>query len=287
MSCEKFFKNSNLFGFKRCSKLFGIKNILRETFKNSDISITLYQDKIIEVTSVEQINEILKSYHESLLGGHVGISRMKNNIRRFYNWSTLTKDIRDFVKRCPICEKTKVIKHTKAPMMIRSTASEPFQKVFIDFVGEINPPSAKGHKYIFTAICDLSKFVIAVPTYDCTAETAARAFVKHIALKYNIPQEVISDNGTAFQSKLFHEITKLFKIKKIFTTPYRPQANSVERYHRSLNQYMRAYASVNQMHGINFLITLPSLITIQLIQLLDIHHTLWFSDTTSSYLLKF
>lgn len=83
--------------------------------------------------------------------------------------------------------------------------------------------------------------MVAVPTYDCTAESAARVFVKHIILKHNIPEEVISDNGSAFLAESFNEIMKLFKIKKVFTTPYWPQANAVERYHRSLAQYMRAF----------------------------------------------
>lgn len=190
---------------------------------------------------MEDIQEILNAYHKTLLGGHAGISRMKNNIKKFYSWPSMTKDVREFIKNCPVCEKSKIQKHTRMPMQITSTASEPFQKVYIDFVGEINPPSAKGHKHIFTAICDLTKYVIAVPTYDCTAESAARAFVKHLLLKHNIPSEVISDNGPAFFSDLFKEINRLFKIKKVFTTPYRPQANTVERFHRTLAQYLRAF----------------------------------------------
>lgn len=222
---------------------FELKANLREIFRNSGISITIFQNRIIEVATAEDIDEILKSYHESLLGGHVGISRMKNNVKRFYSWPTLTKDIREFVRKCPTCERTKVMRHTKTPMQIRSTSSEPFERVYIDFVGEVNPPSEKGHKYIFTATCDLTKFVVATPTYDCTAESAARSFVKHIVLKHNVPREVVSDNGPAFISELFGEITKLLRVRRIFTAPYHPQSNVVERYHRSLAQYMRAFTA--------------------------------------------
>lgn len=226
---------------KDASDYFELKRLIRQIFKDNDMTISIYQNKIVEVTEIEDIAEILSAYHNSLLGGHTGTGRMRSSIKRFYNWPSLFQDVEAYVKACPICEKTKVTRHTRSPMQIRSTASEPFQKIYIDFVGEINPPSAKGHKYIFTAICDLTKFVIAVPTYDCTAESAARAFVKHIILKHNIPEEVISDNGSAFLAELFNEIMKLFKIKKVFTTPYWPQANAVERYHRSLAQYMRAF----------------------------------------------
>lgn len=127
---------------------FELKRLTREIFKNGSVAISIYQNRTIEVTETENINEILKAYHNSLLGGHAGISRY---VKRFYNWPTLTEDVKAYVRNCPTCEKTKVNKLTRSPMQIRSTADEPFHKIYIDFVGEINPPSAKGHKYIFTA----------------------------------------------------------------------------------------------------------------------------------------
>lgn len=54
---------------------------------------------------------------------------------------------------------------------------------------------------------------------------------------------MISDNATSFLSQIIKELTQLFSIKKVFTTPYHPQANIVERSHRTLNAYLRAFTS--------------------------------------------
>lgn len=55
---------------------------------------------------------------------------------------------------------------------------------------------------------------------------------------------IVSDNGSAFISDLFAEITRLLRIRKILTAPYHPSSNaSIERYHRSAGEYMRAYAN--------------------------------------------
>lgn len=48
-----------------------------------------------------------------------------------------------------------------------------FDYCHIDYVGPIQK-SSNSYKYIlFTAICDLTKFSVAIPTVDCTSLTAA------------------------------------------------------------------------------------------------------------------
>lgn len=65
------------------------------------------------------------------------------------------QDIKEYVKKCPTCEKTKTFTNTKVPMQISSLGEVLFDHTFIDFVGPI-PNSSGGHKYIFTGMCDLN-----------------------------------------------------------------------------------------------------------------------------------
>lgn len=231
--------------FKSAESYFNFKKLFRQIFKGSTVKTRFYLNKVIEITQIDDINEILNTYHKSLLGGHVGFERMKNNIQKFFHWPTMITDIRKFTQDCKICEKVKINKHTKCPMQITASGDKFFDHVFIDFVGPINPPSADGHQYIFTAICDLTKYVVAVPTYDTTALTAARALVENVLLKFNMATKISSDNGPAFTAEIFKETAKLLKIKVINTTAYHPQANMVERYHRTLNSFMRAFTQKN------------------------------------------
>lgn len=232
---------------------FEFKKIFKDIFKGSNTNATFYLNRVIELNEVEDIRNVLDAYHKSLLGGHVGMERMKNNIRRFYSWSSLTADIKNYIKRCPICERSKVQRHTKMPMQITTTASEAFEKVYIDFVGPISPPSVDGHRYICTASCDLTKYAIAVATFNSTALTAAKTLVDNVFLKYNIPKAIVADNGPSFISELFKEITKLLKIKRILTTPYHPQSNAVERYHRTLGNYLKAFTESEPDNWHNYL----------------------------------
>lgn len=61
--------------------------------------------------------------------------------------------------------------------------------------------------------------------------------------RHAIPKVLLTDNGSNFVSKMFEDMCKLLKIKHIKTAVYRPQSNGqIERWHRSLSQYIRAYA---------------------------------------------
>lgn len=229
------------FGISNFRTYFEIKAAFKEIFSKLEISLTFFIGTQVEVFEINDINEILNLYHTSILGGHRGFERMKNTIKKFFTWHCMNSDIKKFIENCAVCEKTKIHKHTHTPLQITSVANAPFQKIYIDFVGEINPNSDEGHKHILTVACDLSKYVVMVPVHDCTALTAAKVIVEEVCLVFNIPKEIVSDNGPAFISETFREMAKLLEIKHIKTTPYHPQSNAVERYHRTLGQYIRAY----------------------------------------------
>lgn len=234
--------------FSKQKDYFQFKQILYNSVKDIKLKITIFLNKIIEIFDIDEIDSILKTYHTSMLGGHFGFERMKNNIRKFFYWSSMTNDIKKFVRNCEICEKTKVHKHTKPPLQISSTATAPFEKIYMDLVGPISPMGSKGNLYVFTCSCDLTKYAIAVPMRDCSALTTAKAFVHGFVLKYGFPTEIVSDNGTNFVSELLKEVTKLLKVKHILTTPYHPQANQVERFHRNLANYMKAFVKSDTTH---------------------------------------
>lgn len=217
------------------------KETFSEIFAAKGISVTFYLNKVLELRERDDINEVLELFHNKLTGGHVGIPKLKDTISKFYKWDNMSEDIKKYVTDCPICEKTKVKTNTKIPMQISSLGECLFDHTFIDFVGPI-PRSESGNRYIFTCSCDLTKFLVAVPTQDCTALTAANCLLENIICRYNFPSRLISDNASDFTLQVIKELTKLFSMKKIFSTRYHPQSNTVERAHRTLNAYLRAFS---------------------------------------------
>ncbi|CAB0028406.1 unnamed protein product [Trichogramma brassicae] len=108
-----------------------------------------------------------------------------------------------------------------------------FQHVHMDLVGPL--PECRGFSYLLTMIDRFSRWPEAVPLQDITAETVARAFVKHWVSRFGSPSTLTTDQGGQFESKLFEEVSRALGIEKIHTTPYYPQANGmIERFHRDI-----------------------------------------------------
>jgi len=61
-----------------------------------------------------------------------------------------------------------------------------------------------------------------------------------------VPEVIITDQGTQFESLNFNNTIKLLGIKRVRTTAYHPQANGlVERLHRQLKAAIKCYNSQN------------------------------------------
>ena len=68
-------------------------------------------------------------------GGHAGMNRMYNNIKKYYFWSNLQKDVEEFVRCCDSCQRCKHSRPNIQPMSITTTASSAFQNIYLDIVG--------------------------------------------------------------------------------------------------------------------------------------------------------
>ena len=191
--------------------------------------------------------KILQESHDSVLGGHRGMNKTYAAIREHYNWPKMREDVEDYVKRCAKCQLNKALRPgVKAPMEITTTAKSPFERCALDIVGPLTETTS-GNRYILTFQDDLSKFLVAIPIPHQDAETVARAFVLHVILKFGAPAQLLTDQGTNFLSDLFKNVCRLLRIKKVQTTPFRPESNGgLERSHRVLAEYLRHYVSEDQ-----------------------------------------
>jgi transposase InsO family protein len=169
--------------------------------------------------------KILKENHDSVLGGHRGMQKTYEAIKRYYQWPNMKQELENYVRKCEKCQLNKVLRpKRKAPMEITTTAKHPFERCALDVVGPLTEEKS-GNKYILTFQDDLSKFIVAIPIPRQEAETIAKEFVINVVLKFGAPAQVLTDQGSNFLSDLFKNVCKLLKIKKIQTTAFRPESN--------------------------------------------------------------
>jgi hypothetical protein len=145
------------------------------------------------------------------------------------------RDIKQYVRQCESCQKNKVNRQlTRQPLEITTTSTTAFQRIALDIVGPLNM-SENGNRYILTLQDDLTKFSQAYPIPNHEAETIAKQLTEKFICNFGIPTSILTDQGKDFTSNLLKNVAKLFKIKQIQTTAYRPQSNGgIEKFHACL-----------------------------------------------------
>lgn len=190
--------------------------------------------------------QLIREHHESAIGGHRCVDTTVDRIKQAgYVWPKMKKDVEEIVKKCESCQKMKNSRKAKLPMTLTDTPGYPWQKVALDVVGPLDR-TLSGNTCILTVQCNFTKFMQAFPIPDQTAETIAKVLIDDVVSTFSMPEVILTDQGTNFGSKLFKNLCKLLKIKKIRTSAYRPQSDgSLERYHRVLKDYLRHFANEN------------------------------------------
>lgn len=227
-------------------KYENIRIMLRYIFLQTNIEVRIYHNEIIKQNFTrDEINNILTETHVTPLGGHTGIKRTLKKLKKLYNWQYMKKDIVDYISKCELCQKNKITRHCKEPMVITTTATRAMQKVNLDLVGPL-PVTRNSNKYLLTIQCDLTKFAEAIPIRNQEANTVAEAFATKFICRHGIPDQILTDQGSNFMSNIFKETCKQLKIKKLNISAFRPESNPVERSHRSLKEYLRIFIDKDQ-----------------------------------------
>ena len=107
----------------------------------------------------------------------------------------------------------------------------------MDFLTVEAPKNSKSGKDINLLIITdhFTRYAQAIVTSSQKALVVAKALWDQFFMRYGLPEKILSDQGRNFESKLIEELCLLTQIKKLRTTPYRPQTNgSCEQFNRTL-----------------------------------------------------
>ena len=173
--------------------------------------------------------------HDDMTGGHLGVVRTREQLRRRVYWPGWSKDVDLYVKACEQCARFHRGKPPKQGTLQPMLASSVWETIGIDLTGP-HPRSASGYKYILTVVDHFSKFAFAFPLRNMEAATIARILVDNVFCLVGAPYRILTDQGPNFEGLLFKELCKAMGIAKIRTSPYKPSTNGItERFHQTLN----------------------------------------------------
>ncbi|GFX82092.1 retrovirus-related Pol polyprotein from transposon 412 [Trichonephila clavipes] len=200
------------------------------------------EDKLGNVVKLivvpEELRDPIKSLCHEGTSAHLGITKSKDKLNRYFYWPNCYRDMEQFVKTCDQCQRAgKPNDKKKAPLKLVPVIQEVFTKLNIDACGPL-PITSKGNRYLIKAICMSSKFPEAIPVSDISSVSVTAALL-NIFSRMGFLREIQCDQGTSFTNALTTEFFGRFGILVRHSSVYHPQSKPVERFHRTLKRLLR------------------------------------------------
>jgi hypothetical protein len=224
----------------------------RQGFYIDEKGVLFYMDRLY--VPKEHRVVVLTTRHDSLTAGHLGVKKTSHSITRDFWWPKITADIENYVKTCDVCQRTKVHR-ARPPGLLKPlpTPSKRWSSVTMDFMTDL--PPCDGYDAILVVVDRYTKMAHYVPcTKDITAEKLATLYIDRIFRHHGMPEHIISDRGTQFNSAFWVSFLKQLNVEPCMSTAYHPETDGqTERVNSILNQYLRVYCNFLQDNWVQLL----------------------------------
>lgn len=211
-------------------------------------NIIYYHDKIYIPKVPSLINIILREAHDSVVGGHMGMNKTVEIVKRKFYWPQMHEHVAAYVNSCNKCQANKSSNQSAIGLLQPlSIPNKRWEQVTMDFIGPL-PMTKNGHNSIMVVVDKLSKMAHYIATHtNVTAEGVAKLFFDNIVRHHGIPTSIISDRDTRFTSSFWQELWKQLGTKFNMSTAFHPETDGqTERQNRTLEEYLRSYINITQ-----------------------------------------
>lgn len=97
------------------------------------------------------MKQILEEAHDAPSGGHFGVNKTLEKIRKRFYWATCKRDVEDWCRSCKVCISKKGPSNKgKSPLQVYNVGT-PFERLQMDVLGPL-PLTSCGNKYLLVIV---------------------------------------------------------------------------------------------------------------------------------------
>ncbi|KAL0313334.1 UNVERIFIED_CONTAM: Transposon Ty3-I Gag-Pol polyprotein [Sesamum radiatum] len=204
---------------------------------------TLLNGKRMCVPDVEELRtEIMHEAHYAPYAMHPGSTKMYRDLRPYYWWPTMKKDVTEFVAKCLTCQQVKAEHQAPAGKLHPLSIPEwKWEKITMDFVIGL-PRTFRKHDAVWVIVDRLTKSAHFLPIrQNDSLDKLAELYVSEIVRLHGIPTSIVSDRDPRFTSHFWGSLHRALGTKLHFSTAFHPQTDGrSERTIQTLEDMMRA-----------------------------------------------
>uniref|UniRef100_A0A673W8Q5 Gypsy retrotransposon integrase-like protein 1 n=1 Tax=Salmo trutta TaxID=8032 RepID=A0A673W8Q5_SALTR len=187
-------------------------------------------------------DRLIRWAHTLPTAGHPGVARTVRSLRGKYWWPTLAKDVRSYVSSCSVCAQSKAPRHLpRGKLQPLPVPQRPWSHLSIDFLTDL-PPS-QGNTAILVVVDRFSKSCRLLPLPGLpTALQTAEALFTHVFRHYGVPEDIVSDRGSQFTSRVWRAFMERLGVSVSLTSGFHPESNGqAERVNQEVGRFLRSY----------------------------------------------
>ena len=185
--------------------------------------------------SLEEVMEHVHGGRELHFGATTTWRRAKT---MFPNATISINQVREYVKQCKICQKTRSTGVTGLSAETLSLKPPSYRRAIgVDQV-TVTPPDEQGRTCVVLVVEHFSHFPQAYPAKDYSAEEVARILFKHFCT-FGAFNELVSDPGSAFMSAVISQLNAWLGIRHKVSLIGRHQSNGCEASSREFLRHLK------------------------------------------------
>lgn len=188
---------------------------------------------------------ILRAAHKSpYLTAHAGAEKLWEYLSSRFYWPRMKTDILEFCASCDVCQKTKPDNFRRyGKLLPHAIPTRPYESISMDFI--VNLPWSDECNAILVIVDHLTKHAQFIPTTTgLNAKGFAALFVKHVACRFGLPANIVTDRDPRWTSIFWREVASYLKTEMLLGSSHHPQHDGqTEIVNRQLETMLRAYVS--------------------------------------------
>ena len=207
-------------------KLQMVRDGDKTKFLEKEAGSLYFQNRLCVPDDKELKKKLLYEAHKTVFTMHPGGNKMYQDLKQFYWWKGMKRDVTEYVSRCLMCQQVKV--EHQVPTGLLNPLPIPqwkWDNITMDFVSGF-PLTQQKHDVVWVIVDRLKKSANFIPVrIDYYMDRLAELYVDEIVRLHGVPLSIVSDRDPRFTLRFWKELQSALGTKLNFSTIFHPQTD--------------------------------------------------------------
>ena len=207
-------------------KLQMVRDGDKTKFLEKEAGSLYFQHRLCVPNDKELKQKLLFEAHNTVFTMHLGGNKMYQDLKQFYWWKGMKRDVTEYVSKCLTCQQVKA--EHQVPTGLLNPLPIPqwkWDNITMDFVSGF-PLTQQKHDYVWVIVDRLTKSAHFIPVrIDYSMDRLAELYVDEIVRLHGVPLSIVSDRDPRFTSRFWKELKSGLGTKLNFSTTFHPETN--------------------------------------------------------------